>query len=160
MKMLSFIPVIAIGSIITVFAVFTPDSNIINSSTEVEITEVAKQKQFKRFINNFEAIALPYNVTQSDFTEYMVERKNGAIYSHENRISNDYKAFVPGLESRFSRMGPNVYLYEAVLANKSNYATVIYSSHAPYRDYPEYLLVSYDSKGNIISTENFCTSFL
>lgn len=155
MKMLSFIPAIAIGSIVTIFAVFAPNSDIINSNTEVEMTQAAKQKKFKTFIKNFENIALPYNINQSDFTEYMVERKNESIYNHEDRIAKDYKAFVPGLESRFSRMGPNVYLYEAVLANENDYATVIYSSHAPYRDYPEYLLVNYDNKGTILSTETF-----
>lgn len=156
MKILSLVPVITIGSLITVLAAFSPMKKAFSPSTEVEMTEEMKKTEFKHFLNNFEEVALPYSIDQSTFADYNDNRKNkSSLYNAENRITLDYKAFVPGLESRFSRMGPNVYLYEAVLANENDYATVIYSSHAPYRDYPEYLLVNYDNKGTILSTETF-----
>lgn len=156
MKILSLVPVITIGSLITVLAAFSPMKKAFSPSTEVEMTEEMKKTEFKHFLNNFEEVALPYSIDQSTFADYNDNRKNkSSLYNAENRITLDYKAFVPGLESRFSRMGPNVYLYEAILEKSKDFATVIYSSHSPYRDYPKYLLVSYTAKGELLSTTVF-----
>lgn len=156
MKTLSLVPMVALGSVITFLAVFSPIKNMVNPSTEVEMTEAVKKKKFKEFLSNFDNIDLPYEVGQSDFMEYMADRKGrNALYNNDRRIDSDFKAFVPGLGARFSRMGPNIYLYEAVLASSNDAATVIYSSHAPYRDYPEYLMVTYDASGDITDKTTF-----
>ena len=156
MKTLSLVPVVALGSLITFLAVFSPLKNAINPNVEVEMTEAMKKKKFKQFINKFENIDLPYDIDQSDFSDYITDRKSrSTLYNNDRRIDADFKAFVPGLGARFSRMGPNIYLYEAVIASSNDAATVIYSSHAPYRDYPEYLMVTYDGSGEITSETTF-----
>lgn len=156
MKTLSLVPIIAVGSLITFLAVFSPIKNMINPSAEVEMTEAMKKKKFKQFLNNFDNVDLPYDIDQSDFADYMTDRKGrSALYNSDRKIDNDFKAFVPGLGARFSRMGPNIYLYEAVIASSNDAATVIYSSHAPYRDYPEYLMVTYDASGDITDKTTF-----
>jgi hypothetical protein len=52
-------------------------------------------------------------------------------------------------------MRPDIYMYEAVLANNNNHAAVIYSVHAPYRDYPSYILTTYTADGELISETTF-----
>jgi hypothetical protein len=84
----------------------------------------------------------------------MTKQKND-IYNSENRISKDFKTFIPDLRARFSRMRPDIYMYEAVLANNNNHAAVIYSVHAPYRDYPSYILTTYTADGELISETTF-----
>ncbi|MFK7948378.1 MAG: hypothetical protein AB8G11_12380 [Saprospiraceae bacterium] len=156
MKTLSLVPMVALGSLITFLAVFAPVKNAMNSSAEVEMTEVMKKKKFKEFINNFDNVDLPYDINQADFQDYMTDRKGrSTLYNNNRRIDSEFKTFVPGLGARFSRMGPNIYLYEAVLASSNDAATVIYSSHAPYRDYPAYLMVTYDASGDIINETTF-----
>lgn len=156
MKTLSLVPIVALGSVITFLAVFSPINSTIYSGADVEMTEAMKKKKFQEFINNFDDIELPYDIDQSDFEGYMTDRKKGsALYNNERRIDSEFKAFVPGLGARFSRMGPNIYLYEAVLASTNHASTVIYSSHAPYRDYPEYLMVTYDNSGEILNKSTF-----
>lgn len=156
MKTLSIVPAIALGSIVTFLAVFSPINMVMNPSAAVEMTVTEKKKKFKEFIDNFENVELPYSVDQTNFIGYMTDRKSGSsLYNSNHRIGSEFKAFVPGLSSRFSRMGPNIYLYEAVIASSEEAATVIYSSHAPYRDYPEYLLVTYNGLGVITSKTIF-----
>lgn len=154
MKTLSLVPVLALGGLITFLAVFSPISKMVNSEVEVEMTAEMKSKKFKEFLSNFQDIALPYEVNQDNFANYMTDEKHN-IYNSENRISKDFKAFIPELGARFSRMGPDIYMYEAVLANNSNHAAVIYSVHAPYRDYPSYVLATYTAEGELISETVF-----
>lgn len=156
MKTLSLVPIVALGSLITFLAVFSPVKNMVYSSVEVEMTETMKKKKFKEFIDNFENVDLPYHVNQTNFTNYLTNRKSrNSLYNSDRKINTEFKAFVPDLGARFSRMGPNVYLYEAVIASSNEHATVIYSSHSPYRDYPKYLMVTYNKSGEILSETTF-----
>ena len=152
MKTLSLIPVLALGGLITFLAAFSPISNIISSDVEVEMTAEMKKAKFKDFLNNFDEIALPYEVNQDDFADYMTNHEGrNKLYSSTKRISKDFKAFIPNLEARFSRMGPDIHIYEAVLANNKDHAAVIYSVHAPYRDYPNYVLATFTADGKLVS---------
>lgn len=152
MKTLSLVPVLAIGGLITFLSVFSPLSKMIQSEVEMEMTAEMKYKIFQEFLSNFEDIALPYEVEQPDFTKYINgDRDRSEIYKSDKRINRDFKVFIPKLGARFSRMGPDIYLYEAVLANNKDHAAVIYSVHAPYRDYPMYVLATYTASGDLVS---------
>lgn len=154
MKTLSLVPILALGGLITFLAVFSPISKMVNSDAAIEMTAEMKSKKFKEFLANFQEMALPYEVNQDNFADYMTTQKND-IYNSENRISKDFKSFIPDLGAKFSRMGPDIYMYEAVLANDNNHAAVIYSVHAPYRDYPSYILATYTASGKLISETTF-----
>ncbi len=156
MKTLSLVPMIALGSLITFLTIFSPIKNLIPSSAADKTPEIIKKKTFREFLNNFDNIDLPYDIDQSDFMEYVANYKGkNKLYSSDRRIHSEFEAFVPGLGTKFSRVGPNIYLYEAILASSKDAATVIYSSHAPYQDYPEYFMVTYDNFGNISQKTTF-----
>ncbi len=152
MKRLSIIFGLAIGSFLLFAAFYTPLSLV-----KVESATMVKKRNFKKFLNNFEEIQLPYNIDQDAFQEAAEFRsKNSAqIYNSERRISKDFKAFVPGVEARFSRSGPSIYLYEAILAKSNTNATVLYSIHHPYHQFPQYMLVTYNSSGKILEETIF-----
>ncbi len=154
MKTLSIVPLISIGSLFTFLVVFSPIANVFHPVGKTVITTEMKKKKFDNFLANFEAINLPYAIGQSDFSNYMEQ-----ILSNDNsksrKIDSEFKAFVPGLGAKFSRMGPSTYIYEGIIEQTENYAAVLYSEHAPYRDYPEYQLVTYSSNGEIISNTTF-----
>jgi hypothetical protein len=151
MKKLSIIFSLTIGSFILFAAFYSP------IATKFELTESGKKTKFKAFLSNFEEIQLPYKFDQADFMTAIEERKENysAIYNSEKRITKEFKTFVPGVEARFSRSGPSVYLYESILASTNTNATVLYSIYHPYHEYPQYMLVTYDATGKMLEETVF-----
>jgi hypothetical protein len=114
---------------------------------------------FQAFIKLFPARDLPYKLGASELNGW-IERskqkanknapmaKQAAVAS----ISESYGEFIPSLNAgRFSRMGPDVFRPEAMLATSDKNVAVIYSRGRGYsRNYASYYLATYSARGKRI----------
>ncbi len=127
------------------------------SAAQKTTVEEIDKRQFQLFLSNFKDLSLPYSINQKELSEYFnVNRNEASLFHHKKQIDSKFQDFVPGLRLGFSRRGPDIYLYEGIIAQSKTSATVIYSAHTVYKNsYPKFFIVSYDSAGNITYEKTF-----
>ncbi len=122
--------------------------------------ELAKKENadFKAFIKLFPNRDLPYKLGATELNGWILRAKQKtnssapmAKQAAVATISESFGDFIPSLNAgRFSRMGPDVFHPEALLANDKNIA-VIYSRARGYsRNYASYYLATYTTNGKRI----------
>lgn len=115
-------------------------------------------KSFKDYLALFPKHELPYTLGEDELFGSPKERAKevNEDYSEENpkgvAINTDYAKYCPDVEGgRYSRMGPNRFVAEALLTTNENFAMVVYSSSRPWsRRAGSYILQTYDWSGNMI----------
>lgn len=127
----------------------TPDLN-------PRIEKIGNSK-FEEFLSNFDVLPLPYTIEQEELAEYFsLNTKKTSLFDDKKKIDAKFQDFVPGLKMTFSRRGPDIYLYEGIIAKSKTSTTLIYSAHSPYKNsYPKFYIVSYDASGNITNEKIF-----
>lgn len=118
------------------------------------------QKLYKEFLAKFDKVKMPYNIS------YEQPKTRGDMYetkfktSHENtrgnkHLSHDFSKFIPAIRRGYmSRMGPDDYQAEVLVAATEQFNAIIYSkrpSHAGRKT--AYILMTFDQYGDLISKE-------
>jgi hypothetical protein len=118
------------------------------SATAAEKLSPPETKSFRDFLGQFPKVKLPYSIKLDE--ERMKVEQVGR--KDTKPLSFDYGEYVPGLtRGMVSRLGPDDYYPEALLAQNDRYTAVVYYAVSGFRGAIRYYLATYDSKGNEIS---------
>ncbi len=114
---------------------------------------------FKAFVKLFPSRDLPYKLGATELNAWILraKQKNNnnlpmAKQTAASSIAESFGDFIPSLNAgRFSRMGPDIFYPEALLAINDKNVAVVYSRARGYsRNYASYYLVTYTTKGKRI----------
>jgi hypothetical protein len=115
------------------------------------------EASFKRFVALFPSREVPYSVGANEMNAWIERRKKGGAQQAKPKmaasIADEYNDYIPEMSSgRFSRMGPDVFTPEAVLAHSAKQTILLYSRSRGYseRKGTQYLAV-YSPKGKRLS---------
>lgn len=124
------------------------------------------QKLYKQFLAKFDKVKMPYAIS------YEQPKTRGEMYnskfktSHENtnankHLSHDFSKFIPAIRRGYmSRMGPDDYQAEVLVAANEQFNAIIYSkkpSHAGRKT--AYILMTFDPYGDLISKEEVASTY-
>ena len=116
---------------------------------------------FKKFVALFPSKEMPYKIGANEMNGWIEQRKNKANTAFAKpkqqaetaHITEEFDAFVPEVKGgMFSRMGPDIFTPEAVLANNAKHVVLLYSRSRGYseRKGAQYLAV-FSPKGKRLS---------
>lgn len=143
---------IAIFSLLTVglcsFALFNT-----TSSEDLPVD----QALYKKFLKTFDKVELPYKISfDKPKTEKELEKSN----SWENRkaekgndLDYEFAKFIPAIKRGYmSRMGPDDYKSDALVAENDQFSAIIYKKRPNYSsNFTSYVLATFNSSGKLIS---------
>lgn len=123
------------------------------------------QKLYKQFLDKFDKAKMPYTLT------YQRPKVRGEMYeskfkaSDENtkkdkHLSHDFSKFIPAIRRGYmSRMGPDDYQAEVLVASNKEFNAIIYSrrpSHAGRKT--SYILMTFDQYGDLIGKKEIASA--
>jgi hypothetical protein len=95
---------------------------------------------FKKFVALFPSKEVPYKIGADEMNAWIEQRKNKGNTAfakpvQQARITEEFDDFVPEVKSAmFSRMGPDIFTPEAVLANNAKHVVLLYSRSRGYSE--------------------------
>ena len=111
---------------------------------------------YNKFVNEFEKVDLPYTLELAkpkNEKEYD-EQYGWGRYEHErkNRLAYEYSKFIPSLARGYaSRMGPDNFNAEILVAKNKEFTALVYSREPNYSSSViTYVLATFDDKGRMI----------
>ncbi len=149
----TFVVLIATG-----FSSFSPQVNLFSINKTANSIKKGNA-DFQSFIKLFPQRELPYTLGAAELNSWIERSKQKAAKNAPmakpavtSTIAESYGDFIPSLNAgRFSRMGPDVFRPEAMLATGDKNIAVIYSRGRGYsRNYASYYLATYTPKGKRI----------
>lgn len=125
----------------------------VQSSTKSE--DLPIEQTYKNFLAKFDKVELPYSVeikrhkTREAF--YDAENNNSADRKEGKYIGREFGDILPEVNrGMMSRMGPDDYEAEVMLAAGKNFDAVIYSRSASFRGSKTYYVATFDKKGKML----------
>ncbi|WCL81316.1 hypothetical protein PPO43_15175 [Saprospira sp. CCB-QB6] len=112
------------------------------------------QVSYADFLAQFEQQALPLALNHDQFSSH-AEQQNYERDLWEKlpgkRLNREFSAFIPGLDDgMMSRMGPDRYQAQGILAQTKNYDLLLYAVLPPFRANERWVLAAYSKKGELI----------
>jgi hypothetical protein len=131
---------------IALFFSFSIVSNNTNSKLPIE-------KNYQNFLAKFEKVSLPYALTIEPSVEFDIEDSD-KFYA-EKYLGFEFGEILPDIKKgMMSRMGPDDYAAEVLIASKSKFDVLIYSRNPSFREHKTYILATFDKKGKLISKQH------
>jgi len=109
---------------------------------------------YAKFLAQFEEQPLPLKLNQEKI-ESEIEQRQYQRDLWQNisgkRLGREFSAFIPGLDDgMMSRMGPDRYQSQALVAQTENYDLLLYAVLPPFRANERWVLAAYSKKGELI----------
>jgi hypothetical protein len=153
MKSVFVFKTLGLSVLLSVCAIFMANT-VRHTFAEGDFTEAS----FKKFVALFPAKELPYKIGASEMNAWIEQRKNkstvpSAKPMQQARITDEFDSFIPEVKNAmFSRMGPDIFTPEAVLAKTDKHIILLYSRSRGYseRKGSQYLAV-FSPKGKRLS---------
>lgn len=109
---------------------------------------------YAKFLAQFEEQALPLQLNQNQWESSEAQQE----YERDlwqnisgKRLGREFSAFIPGLDDgMMSRMGPDRYQSQALVAQTENYDLLLYAILPPFRANERWILAAYSKKGELI----------
>jgi hypothetical protein len=153
MKSIFVFKTLGLSVLLSVCGIFMA-STVRHSITKDDFTEAS----FKKFVALFPIKELPYKIGADEMNSWITQRKNkanapAAKPMQQVHISDEFDSFIPEVRgAMFSRMGPDIFTPEAVLAKTDKHIILLYSRSRGYseRKGSQYLAV-FSPKGKRLS---------
>lgn len=121
---------------------------------------------YAKFLGNFEKKELPYSIqferpkTEAD-VEKMYGWNNDREKGYGNELGFEFAQFIPSLERGYmSRMGPDEFYADALLASNDKFSAVIYKRKPNYQNHiTTYTLATFDAQGKMISQRTIASCY-
>ncbi len=126
------------------------------SNFDKKVEEKTTEDLFKAYINTFKQASFPYIISQKtqgiDFNDIETVYEPATTI---NEINHKYLMFIPDHRPRYSRMPPETYEYQALLASNDEFVAVIVKASMPYSHLATtYKLITYTPEGKVINIKN------
>jgi len=112
------------------------------------------QVSYADFLAQFEQQALPLTLNHDQFSSRVEQEKYERDLWEKlpgKRLNRAFSAFIPGLDDgMMSRMGPDRYQAQGILAQTQNYDLLLYAVLPPFRANERWVLAAYSKKGELI----------
>jgi len=119
-------------------------------------TNKVKPKVYKKFLSNFDQVNFPFTVGDkqpSTFAE--LEELEYQISPDDKYLGSEFDAIIPEMQNgRYSRMGPDDFAAEVMLASTKKFDAIIYSRMPSFRGGKTYYVATFDKAGKMISKVN------
>lgn len=110
-------------------------------------------KTYKKFIAKFEEVNLPYTLAEKRPTTYEeLDKMNETFSNSDKYLSREFGDIIPDLQrGMYSRMGPDDYQAEVMLASNKHFDAIIYSRIPSFRGGKTYYVATFDKSGKMIN---------
>ena len=109
-------------------------------------------KVYKKFLSKFDQVALPYTLAAKRPSTYAeLENQNDSANTQEQYLGGECEKILHEMQrGRYSRMGPDDFNAEVMLASNKNFDAIIYSRTPSFRGSKTYYVATFDKAGNMI----------
>ena len=128
------------------------------SGTETTADLPVDKVLYEKFLHSFPKVTFPYSIQfERPKTEADVENLYGWSSTGEKdygvQLGYEFSKFIPALERGYmSRMGPDDFYSDAMLASNDKFSAVIYKRRPNYQSHvTSYVLATFDKNGKMIS---------
>lgn len=131
--------------------VFGLSSFVLVQNFNTEENPPIDQKLYQKFLTKFDQVDLPHTIAPEKAKtvgEYFELQQKGIPFDSEKHLGREYSEILPAIFSGMrSRMGPDDFQAEALLASEKHFEALIYSRTPSFREGKTYYVATFDKKG-------------
>lgn len=136
---------------LAVLVVFGLSSFVLVQNFNTKETPPIDQKLYQKFLSKFDKTDLPYAVgpiKAKTVGEYFDLQQEGIPFDADKHLGREYAKILPAISSgMMSRMGPDDYQAEVLLASEKHFKALIYSRTPSFREGKTYYVATFDKEG-------------
>lgn len=143
----------------TTLAMFvsSPGNQIVIPVAEIENNKTS----FEKFLNKFPEANLPYAVDMEALAIDQLDPEDAPDLDEASLLGDEFGTILPAIEHRkFSRMGPDDFHAEAILASTDDFHILTYSRKHPFSFYTgSHVLAVFSRSGKLLDELSFAYSY-